>query len=61
MEQYGFRKGISIENAAFKLKDSVFKSNDQKMHVGRILCVLAKAWDCVNHETMLVKLHFYEI
>ena len=25
-EQYGFTKGISTEDAAFRLKDSVFKS-----------------------------------
>jgi hypothetical protein len=33
-ELYGFRKGISIEDAAFRLAKSVFKSNNQKMHVG---------------------------
>jgi hypothetical protein len=30
-EQYGFRKGISTENAAFKLTDSVLKSFNQQM------------------------------
>jgi hypothetical protein len=32
-EQFGFRKGISTEMAAFKLTDSVFKYINQKMHV----------------------------
>ena len=59
-EQYGFRKGISTENAAFRLTD-VFKSTNQKMHVGRILCDFAKAWECLNNEIFLVKLHFYGI
>jgi hypothetical protein len=49
-EQFGFRKGISTENAAFKLTDGVLKSLNQKMHVGGIFCDLAKAFDCVNHE-----------
>jgi hypothetical protein len=33
-EQFGFRKGISTEDAAFKLTDNVLKSFNQKMHVG---------------------------
>jgi hypothetical protein len=31
-ERHAFRKGISTENAAFRLKDSVFKSLNQKLH-----------------------------
>jgi len=30
-EQYSFRKGISTEDAAFRLTDSVFKFVNQKM------------------------------
>jgi hypothetical protein len=42
-EQFDFKKGISTENAALKLTDSVLKSLNQKMHVGGIFCDLAKA------------------
>jgi hypothetical protein len=58
-KQFGFRKGISTKNAAFKLKDCILKSLNQKMHVGGIFCDLTKAFDCVNHELFLTKLRYF--
>ena len=51
-EQYGFIKGISTEDASFRLTDSIFKSINQKLHVGGIFCDMAKAFDFVNHEIL---------
>jgi len=41
-EKYGFRKGISTENTAFWLTNSVFKSISYKIHVGGIFIELVK-------------------
>jgi cell division protein YceG involved in septum cleavage len=59
--KYVFRKGISTEDAACRLTDSVFKSTNQKMHDGKIFCDLAEAFNCMNHEIFLAKIHFYGI
>jgi hypothetical protein len=60
-EEFGFRKGMFTENAAFKLMDCILKSLNQEMHVGGIFPVLAKAFDCVTHEILLTKLHYFGI
>jgi hypothetical protein len=60
-EQYSFGKGLSTEDTAFILTDSVFKSINHTIHVGVIFSDLAKASDGINHEILLAKLHFYEI
>jgi hypothetical protein len=60
-EPFGFRKGISTENAAFKLTDSVLKSINKKMQFGGIFCDVAKAFDYVNHRILLTKLYFFGI
>jgi hypothetical protein len=52
---------MSLNIRVFFLCRCVFKSLNQKMHVGGIFCHLVKALDCVSHEILLAKLHFYGI
>jgi hypothetical protein len=52
-------RGLSTENAEFVLTNSELKSINQNMHVGGIFCNVAKAFDCVNHESLLTTLYFY--
>jgi hypothetical protein len=59
MQLIGMGMAHTVATAALRLKNNVFKSINQKMHVGGILCDLTNAFDCINHEILLAKLHFY--
>jgi hypothetical protein len=37
-EQFGFRKGLFIENAAFELSNNILKAVNQKVRVGEKFC-----------------------
>jgi hypothetical protein len=49
---------IPTENAAFKIRENVFKSINQTVRAGGTSYDLAKASGCVNHESLLPKVHF---
>ena len=58
-EQYGFRNNSSTEKASFKLINEALLALNNKLTVGGIFCCLEKAFDSVNHETLLSKCEFY--
>ena len=43
-EQYGFRKGLSIEHATFSLTDNILIVWNKKINIGGIFCDLTKAF-----------------
>ena len=59
--QYGFRKGLTTENAIFKLINEIYDSLNTKLRTGSVFCDLQKAFDTVNHEILLSKLQDYGI
>ncbi len=60
-QQYGFTKGRCTTDAGVSLIKQVFKSWEKAQDAIGIFCDLSKAFDCVEHETLLLKLQHYGI
>ena len=58
---YGFRTDMSADNAIFQLTNNILKALDNKQIAGGIFCDLSKAFDCVDHETLLSILEYYGV
>jgi hypothetical protein len=58
-EHNSFGKEISTEDAPIRLTDSVLTSINKNMHISGIFCDLAKVFDCMNDEVLLIILYFY--
>ena len=55
----GFRKGFSTQHALLALIENWKTSLDKKGYTGSILMDLSKAFDTLNHDLLLAKLHAY--
>jgi hypothetical protein len=58
---YGFQKGLSTEDAIYKLTNVILTAWNRKEYAIGILCDIAKAFDCISHELLLMKLQYYRV
>jgi len=52
---------VSTENASYTLLNDILTALNNKQMVGRILCDLHKAFDCINHALLLEKMKLYGV
>ncbi|KAG7305187.1 hypothetical protein JYU34_009224 [Plutella xylostella] len=60
-EQYGFRKNKTINMAIFEIINTVMQSVDDRIPICALYMDMSKAFDCVDHKTLLAKLNLYGI
>jgi hypothetical protein len=60
-EQYGFKNKSSTEHAMYHVINEISQAMNKGRPTGGLFCDLEKAFDCVNHEILIVKLKFYGI
>lgn len=60
-KQYGFTKDRSTIDASAALLKHILKAWELSKNVLVVFCDLSKAFDCVNHQTLISKLECYGI
>ena len=54
-----YRQGFSTQHALIKLTESWRQRLDSRSYSGAVLMNLLKAFDTINHELLIAKLHAY--
>ena len=57
--QCGFRKGYSTQDCLLATVENCKKALDQGNEYGALLTDISKAFDCLPHDLIVVKLHAY--
>lgn len=60
-KQFGFTRGRSTTDAGVELIQHIYDAWEDSMDALGIFCDLSKAFDCVQHETLIRKLRHYGI
>ena len=55
--QHGFRTNLSTETALLNVTDAIYDNIEENLITLMILCDLSKAFDSIDHETLLKKLN----
>jgi exonuclease III len=55
----GYRRGYSAQHALISLIEHWRKALDSKGYAGAVLMDLSKAFDCINYDLLIAKLHAY--
>ena len=59
LRRYGFPKGQSAQHCLLVLIEKYCKVLDKRGFAGLLLTDLSKAFDCIDHELIIAKLHVY--
>ena len=59
--QCGFRKGFNAQNCLVVMMEKFKEILDEGNHFGALFIDLSKAFDCIDHELLIAKLHSYGV
>jgi hypothetical protein len=60
-EQYSFRKNLTTDNATYTPRDKILTAMYKKPQAESIFCIVEKAFNCVDHNVLLLKMELYGI